>query len=285
MSAKEKQVLKITRGAFLEVLGDHAVKKIKEKNPRKEIYTESITWLKKQWEEIWKLTDNKIDELVNLFGLNKDPNMSLKDHWDKVQEATAKCKLEEVEANNLDKVMAVAAFTHSMRKSHLIAQIWEKNKTHAELEIFIDGQTKAEEMRKKVQHLGKDEGKSQVTVKTEPVAAITRKRKFSKSGKNKKAIEKKCRRCGEKYYDGHNSERKANGKTCNECKKVGHLASCCFKRKNAERNKVSRVEEKYSESENEEETSSSDTSIFLIRPVNKVEQQQKNHARYPHKRP
>ncbi len=44
LSAKEKQVLKITRGAFLEVLGDHAVRKIKEKNPRKEIYTESFTW-------------------------------------------------------------------------------------------------------------------------------------------------------------------------------------------------------------------------------------------------
>ncbi len=58
LSTKEKQVLKITRGAFLEVLGDHAVRKMKEKNPREEIYTESITWLKKQWEEIWKKTDN-----------------------------------------------------------------------------------------------------------------------------------------------------------------------------------------------------------------------------------
>ena len=56
MSAKEKQVLKITRGAFLEVLGDHAVIKIKEKSPRKEIYTESITWLEQQGEEIWKKT-------------------------------------------------------------------------------------------------------------------------------------------------------------------------------------------------------------------------------------
>ncbi len=62
--------------------------------------------------------------------------MSLKDHWDKVQEATAKCKIEEVEASNLDKVMAVAAFTHSMRRIHLIAQIWEKNKTHAEPEAW-----------------------------------------------------------------------------------------------------------------------------------------------------
>ncbi len=80
LSAKEKQVLKITRGAFLEVLGDHAVRKIKEKNPRKEIYTESITWLKKQREQIWKNADTKVGEFVNLFSLIKDPNMSLKDH-------------------------------------------------------------------------------------------------------------------------------------------------------------------------------------------------------------
>ena len=102
------------------------MRKIKENNPRKEIYKESVTWLKKQWEEIWKKTDNKVDRLVNLFSLKKDPNMSLKDHWDRVQEATAKCKLEEVEADSLDKTMAVAAFTFSVRKSNIIAQIWEK---------------------------------------------------------------------------------------------------------------------------------------------------------------
>ena len=165
----------------------------------------------------------------------KDPNMSLKDHWDKVQEATVKCKLEEVEAENMDKTMAVAAFTYSMRKSNIIAQVWEKNKTHAELETFIDGQTKAEEMRKKAQIMGKEETKTSITVKSEPAAAISRKRKYSKSGKHKANQEKKCRRCGDKYFDGHNSECKANGKTCNECKKVGHLASCCFKRRNMEK--------------------------------------------------
>ena len=71
LSAKEKKVLKVARGAFLEVLGNHAVRKIKEKNPCKEVYTESVTWLKHQWEEIWKTPENKTEELVNYSALRK----------------------------------------------------------------------------------------------------------------------------------------------------------------------------------------------------------------------
>ncbi len=59
LSAKEAKVLKVARGAFLEMLGNHAVRKIKEKNPRKEVYTESVTWLKQQWEEVWKSAEKK----------------------------------------------------------------------------------------------------------------------------------------------------------------------------------------------------------------------------------
>ena len=115
-------------------------------------------------------------------------------------------QLEEVDANSLDKTMTVVVFTYSMRKTNIIAQVWEKNNTHTELETFLEGQTKAEEMRKKVQTMGKDENKTAVTVKTEPFAAITRKRKFSISGKSKTFNERKCRRCGEKYFDGHNND-------------------------------------------------------------------------------
>ena len=98
----------------------------------------------------------------------------MKDHWDRVKEATAKCKLEDIDASKLDDSMAVAVFTYSMRKSPLIAQVWEKNKTHNELEKFIDGQTKAEEMKKKSQAMNKGEEKVTVPVKTEPVAAVSR---------------------------------------------------------------------------------------------------------------
>ncbi len=70
-------MLKVARGAFLDVLGNHAVRKIKEKNPRKEVYTESVTWLKQQWEEIWKTPENKTEELVNLLSIAKEANASL----------------------------------------------------------------------------------------------------------------------------------------------------------------------------------------------------------------
>ena len=46
-----------------------------------------------------------------------------------------------------------------------------------------------------------------------------------------------------------------------------------------EKNKVSRVEERPIESEVEEDTSSSDNSIFLIRPINKVEQKEENNKK------
>ena len=115
--------------------------------------------------------------------------------------------------------MAVAAFTYSMRKTNIISQVSEKNKTHTELEAFIEGQTEAKEMGKKVQTMGKGENKTTATVKTEPVAYITRKRKFNKSGKNKTFSDRNCGRCGEGQFDGHNNDCKANGKTCNESKK------------------------------------------------------------------
>ncbi len=72
-------MLKVKRGgAFPEALGEHAKRKIKEKNPRKEVYTETITWLKKQWEEIWKRLEDKTEEPVNLFSTSKDGNGTLK---------------------------------------------------------------------------------------------------------------------------------------------------------------------------------------------------------------
>ena len=200
----------------------------------------------------------------------------MKDHWEKVQEATTKSKLEEVKAEDLDKTVAVAASTYSMRKNNIIAQIWEKNKTHAELETLIYGQTKADQMKKKVQVIEKEESKTMTAIKSEPVGAVSRKRRFSKSRKHKNPTVRKCRRSGEKNFQGHNSECKANGKTCKECEKVGLFASCCFKRKNLEENKVSRVEERNSEDMEDEETSSSYSSIFLIRPVNKVSQIKEN---------
>ncbi len=110
LTVGDQKVLKMARGAFLGVLGEHAVRRIKEKNPRIEIYSQTLTWLKKQQPR-----------------RSKDPTTTLRDHWDYVQEATAKCKLDEVTQANLDKVMAVAAFTHSIRKSPISAQIWEKH--------------------------------------------------------------------------------------------------------------------------------------------------------------
>ena len=62
-----------------------------------------------------------------------------------------------------------------------------------------------------------------------------------------------------------------NGKTCNEFKKVEHLASCCFKKK-LTKNKVNRVQEQDYEGVENMETSSSDSSIFLIRSINKISQ-------------
>ena len=53
--------------------------------------------------------------------------------------------------------MAVAAFTYSMRNHNLIAQVWGKNKTTQELETIIDGQTKTEEIKKKIQAMNKEE--------------------------------------------------------------------------------------------------------------------------------
>ncbi len=159
----------------------------------------------------------------------------------------------------MDKTIAVAAFTYSMRNHGLITQIWEKNKTSKDLEDFIDRQTKAEEMKKKIQAMNKDDNTGPVKIKSEPIAAVSRKRRFSKTNRKETRPDKKCRRCGEKYVDGHNAECKANGKTCNECKKVGHLASCCFKKKNAKQNKVNRVQEK-------------DSSIFFIQSISKVSQ-------------
>ncbi len=74
-------------------------------NPLIEVCTETIPWLKKQWEEMWKRPENNTEELVTLFSISKDGQGTVKDHWDKVQEATAKCKLEEIEADSLDKTM------------------------------------------------------------------------------------------------------------------------------------------------------------------------------------
>ena len=73
-----------------------------------------------------------------------------------------------------------------MRNHSLIVQIWEKNKTVQELETFIDSQTKAEKLKKKIQAMNKEENKSSAKIKTEPVAAVTRQRKFSQSKKEDK---------------------------------------------------------------------------------------------------
>ena len=54
-------------------------------------------------------------------------------------------------------------------------------------------------------------------VKEEPIAAVTRTRKF---GKQKNYNAKDQRKCGEDCAEGHNNECKANGETCTECNKT-----------------------------------------------------------------
>ena len=50
-----------------------------------------------------------------------------------------------------------------------------------------------------------------------------------------------------------------------------HLASCCFKKRKFDKNKVNKQEQDSDDAENVE-TSSSDSSIFLIRSINKLSQ-------------
>ena len=47
-------MLEVVGDAFLEVLAEQAVRRINEMNPRKQIYSQPLTWLKKQWEIIWE---------------------------------------------------------------------------------------------------------------------------------------------------------------------------------------------------------------------------------------
>ena len=52
LSDEEKTHLKIARAAFLNSLGDVAVKAIKAKNPKVKTAEKDLKWIKNQWEEI-----------------------------------------------------------------------------------------------------------------------------------------------------------------------------------------------------------------------------------------
>ena len=71
-------------------------------------------------------TEDTTEKLVNIISISYDQNVSLKDHWDKMQESTAKCNLEEFKPEDLNKTAAVAVFIYSMRNSNIIGQVWEK---------------------------------------------------------------------------------------------------------------------------------------------------------------
>ncbi len=61
--------MKVARGAFLEVLREQAVRRINEKNPRKEIYTESAYRLEPKWEENYKRKYDRAQKLVKAFSV------------------------------------------------------------------------------------------------------------------------------------------------------------------------------------------------------------------------
>ena len=95
---KNKKTRK-TREAFLEVLGigcsllgDHVVKNSRKTIPVKKVSQNLWCGQRSNGKRFGKNRKNKIEEIVNLFSLSKENNAILKDHWDKVQEATAKCK-------------------------------------------------------------------------------------------------------------------------------------------------------------------------------------------------
>ena len=86
-----------------------------------------------------------MEELVNLFRLTKDNNMSLEGHSTKVQEGTAKCRLVEVKAQGFDKTLSVAVFTYDIIRKQ--TSLSKSGRTLKELETFLTGKT--EEMKKK----------------------------------------------------------------------------------------------------------------------------------------
>ena len=68
-------------------------------------------------------------------------------------------------------------------------------------------------------------------------------------------------------------------KSAMNAKKWFTLQAVVLRGKMLRETEVSIVEDRHSETDPEEETSSSDSSIFLIRPVNKVEQTEENNKK------
>ena len=64
LTAIEKQMLKVARGVLLESLGIYAIHRIKEKNPKVEVFLQLLTWAKEEFETFWSKTANRTLLLV-----------------------------------------------------------------------------------------------------------------------------------------------------------------------------------------------------------------------------
>ncbi len=65
LTPKEKQMLKLATGVFLEPLGQYAIQKIKQKNPKIEVVLQTLMWAKEELEALWSKTANRTLLLVN----------------------------------------------------------------------------------------------------------------------------------------------------------------------------------------------------------------------------
>ncbi len=116
LQAKEKQILKFCRGVFLKSLGTYTVAKIQEKNPKTEIYVQSLTSVKDEWEKIWSKTENRTLKIVKFLNVGQQEGHTILEHWERVLDQTARCKFDELSADEIEKTLAVAAFTKSMKR-------------------------------------------------------------------------------------------------------------------------------------------------------------------------
>ena len=120
---KEKQMMRVVRGVFLEAQDQYAIQRIKEKNPEVEVFLQSLTWAKEEFEAIWSKTANRTLLLVNAINAEMRDNKNLLEQWEKVQELGAKCKLYEQTTDEVEKVLSVAVFTSSMKSKELFSVI------------------------------------------------------------------------------------------------------------------------------------------------------------------
>ncbi len=111
LSDEEKSHLKIARVAFLNSLGDSAVKVIKAKNPKVETAEKDLKWIKDQWEEIWKIEDSKSQKFVKLFQAKREKSETVQKFWSRITELIASCKVEDISSAEVENSLALAMFT------------------------------------------------------------------------------------------------------------------------------------------------------------------------------